>query len=161
MSANNTNNRNLQLSHLRIRVMTVDIYSAYSGPRRIMSKSSGIVVHKRYNNTGVSGRIHDILHVLWIERLAVSKVGVLILGLVENDRTSVGDLVLCNDTGSFVDIAKNKLGLVMYSCLMMRSLLCSGIKVIRSSSQNATDSLQPSRVSASRSFGIDIRTRTS
>lgn len=86
--------------------MSIDIYSAYSGPGHIVSKSSGIVVHERYNNTGVSGRIHNILHVLWVERLAVSKVSILILGLVENDRASVGDLVLCDYTGSVVDIAE-------------------------------------------------------
>jgi hypothetical protein len=97
----------------------IDIYSSYSGPGGIVCKSSSIVVNKWYNDAGIPGGIYNILHVLWVERFPVSKVSVLILGLVENDRTPAGDLVLCDYSGNVVDIARNK----PYSAMFLENQL--------------------------------------
>ena len=81
----------------------VDFTKASSGC--IVAARTGIVVDQRDDNASLASLVNDILEILGVrERLAVAE-AVFVLGLVENDGSTVGDLSLGNNAADICHVA--------------------------------------------------------
>lgn len=77
--------------------MAVDIYGAFASPGGIVAASPGIVANKRNDNAGIASLVFDVLHVGTIgEVVNANSTAVLILGLEEDDGSTICDLTLGN-----------------------------------------------------------------
>lgn len=74
--------------------MSVDVDLTFTSSRGIVTTSIGIIANQRNHNSGLVGLILNILHVRSIGEVVHSAASarVFILGLVENDWSSLRDL---------------------------------------------------------------------
>lgn len=88
-------------------VMAVDIDGTYARSRRIVSTGIGIIVDQRHDDTSIASLVLDVLHVAPVGEVhTTASTGVFILGLVEDDRSAVGNLGFGNslrDVGHVTD----------------------------------------------------------
>lgn len=90
-----------------IAIISVDVDSAYACSGCIVSVRMGIIVDQRHNNTSIASLVLDILHIVTIGEIhSAASTGVFVLGLVEDDRTAVGDLVFGDGLRDVSDVTK-------------------------------------------------------
>jgi hypothetical protein len=88
--------------------ITAQTYINVDSPRsctRCPSTSlPSIIVNKRYNNASLANLVVDIFQVIMVwERRSLCS-AVLVLWLVQNDWTAIGDLGFCDDLGDMGNI---------------------------------------------------------
>lgn len=79
--------------------MPIDVYSPNTRPWRVIAIWRGIVADEGYVNSGCSGRVHNILHIVRIKGLAVGPTGIFVFWLIQDDGASVCNLSLSNLLG--------------------------------------------------------------
>lgn len=81
-----------RMGDLRIIIMTIDVSRTDTRSRDIVTMRPSVVADHRHNNTSIMGLIHDILEIARVVLQATASIAVFVLGLVENHRTSIGNL---------------------------------------------------------------------
>lgn len=95
--------------NLRVAIMAVNIDCSLPGSRSIVPGSRGIVIDQWNDDTGVTSLVFNILHVHWIgEFNTAAATSVLIFGLIQDDRTAIGNLVLGNCCSDVRDVTVEK-----------------------------------------------------
>lgn len=91
----------------RIAIMTVDIQFSHASPRGIVPTSPGIIADKRDHDSSFASLVRDSLHILSVWEIvdSTARTAVLVLRLVENDRSPIRDLALGHGSGNMGNIA--------------------------------------------------------
>lgn len=90
----------------RVAIMAVDIDCSLPSSRSIVPGSRGIVIDQWNDDAGVTSLVFNILHVHWIRELdTAAATGVLIFGLIQDDRTAISDLVFGNCCSNVRNVA--------------------------------------------------------
>lgn len=88
--------------------MTVDIHLTFPRPRGIVSTSRCVVAEHRYDDASLASLVNNILEVVRVRELfAVDGPSVLVLGLVEDDGSAVGNLGFGNRGGNVGNVANS------------------------------------------------------
>lgn len=93
----------------RVTIVTVDVDGSFAGSRGIVTASPGIVANKRNNDTGIASLVLGVLHVGTIGEVilqAAAGTTVFILGLEEDDRSSIGNLGLGDGCAYIFHVAR-------------------------------------------------------
>lgn len=90
----------------RVAIVAVDIDFSYTGSRGIVPVGSCIVADKGNDDAGIASLIFNILHVIRVGEISDSTASprVLILRLIQDDRSTIGNLALGNCRGSIGNI---------------------------------------------------------
>lgn len=89
--------------------MAVNVNCSLPSARSIVTRSRGIVVDQRDHDTGITSLVFNVLHVHWVGELdAAAATSVLIFGLIQDNRTAIGDLVLSNGCSDVRSVAVTK-----------------------------------------------------
>jgi hypothetical protein len=98
--------------------MTVYINCSRSSARSEVTVRVGVVEDGWYNNSSVSESLFDRCHVHLIGEIGITRhcLRVLILGLVENNRSPLGNLGLCNDLANVAGIVVGCIEETWISC---------------------------------------------
>lgn len=74
-----------------------------------MPRSRGIVIDQRYHDTGITSLVFNVLHVHRVGELdTAAATSVLILGLIQDNWTAIGNLVLGNRCSDMRNVAVTK-----------------------------------------------------
>lgn len=86
--------------------MAIDIDFSCAGSRGIVPLGSCIIADEGYDDAGIASLIFNILHVIPIGEISDSTASprVLILGLIQDDGSAIGNLALGNRCGSIGNI---------------------------------------------------------
>lgn len=92
----------------RIAIMTINVDRALTRPGSIVASSPGIVTDEGNDNSGLTSVILNVLHIGAVREaiVATASTGVLVLRLVQNDWTTIGDLCLGNRGSDVGGVAK-------------------------------------------------------
>jgi hypothetical protein len=127
--------------------VAVDVYGSFAGPRGIVTASPGIVANKRNNDTGIASLVLDVLHVGTIGEVilqAAAGTTVFILGLEEDDRSSIGNLGLGDGCAYIFHVARRNVSEFLKLISTKRNLLVCRLQVrLITSTQNSIHTLQP------------------
>lgn len=89
--------------------MAVNVDCPLTSSRSIVPRSRSIVVDQRYHDTGITSLVLNVLHVHRIGELdTAAATSVLIFGLIQDNWTAIGNLVLGNRCSDVRSVAVTK-----------------------------------------------------
>lgn len=89
--------------------MAVDVNCPLTGSRSVVPRSRSIVVDQRDHDTGITSLVFNVLHVHRVGKLdTAAATSVLILGLIQDNRTAIGNLILGNGCSDVRNVAVKK-----------------------------------------------------
>lgn len=89
--------------------MAIDVDCTLTGTGCVVTASIGIIADEGNHDSCITSMIFDVLHVRAVGEIFIATASsrVLIFGLVQNDRSTVGDLRLCNGLRDVRGVAKS------------------------------------------------------
>jgi hypothetical protein len=98
--------------------MAVYVNSSYSSARSEVTVRVGVVEDGWYNNSGVSEFLFDRRHVHLVGEFGIARhcLRILVLGLIENNWSSLGDLGLSDDLANAAGIVVGCIEETWISC---------------------------------------------
>lgn len=87
--------------------MAIDVQFPLASSRSIVSAVPGVVANKRHHDSSIASLVRDILHVRSVWEVVNPTAGstILVLGLVEDNRSSIRNLALGDGCGNIGNVA--------------------------------------------------------
>lgn len=87
--------------------MAVDIHGPLASSRGIAAARRGVIANKRHDNSSLASLVLHVLHIssVWEIVVSTTRATIFVLGLVKNDRSSIGDLALGHGCGNMGNVA--------------------------------------------------------